>query len=101
MRLDRFTQPFQEAISDANSIALGQDHQFIEPTHLMLALLNQNANTVIPLFKSAGLDIRTLRNEVGKAVNSLAQIEGVGGDVQLSSSLGNLLNLCDKYAQKR
>ena len=100
MRLERFTQPFQEAISEANSIALGQDHQFIEPLHLMLALLNQNANTVISLFKSAGIDIRALRSQIKKAVNDFAQVEGVGGDVQLSSSLGNLLNLCDKYAQK-
>ena len=100
MRLERFTQPFQEAISEANSMALGQDHQFIEPLHLMLALLNQNANTVIPLFKSAGIDIRALRSQIKKAVNDFAQVEGAGGDVQLSSSLGNLLNLCDKYAQK-
>lgn len=100
MRLDRFTQSLQVAISDANSLALGRDHQFIEPSHLMLALLNQNASTVIPLFKSAGLDIRSLRKQVETIVNSLAQVEGVGGDVQLSSSLGSLLNLCDKYAQK-
>jgi len=100
MRLDRFTQSLQVAISDANSLALGRDHQFIEPAHLMLALLNQNANTVIPLFKSAGLDIRSLRKQIESVVDSLAQVEGVGGDVQLSSSLGNLLNLCDKYAQK-
>jgi ATP-dependent Clp protease ATP-binding subunit ClpB len=100
MRLERFTQPFQTAISDANSIALGQDHQFIEPSHLMLALLNQNANTVISLFKSAGIDIGALRSKIKTALNELAEIEGVGGDVQLSSSLGNLLNLCDKYAQK-
>ena len=100
MRLERFTQLFQEAISDANSIALGQDHQFIEPSHIMLALLNQNANTVMSLFKSAGIDIRALRSKIKTAVNDFAQVEGVGGDVQLSSSLGNLLNLCDKYAQK-
>lgn len=100
MRLDRFTQSFQVAISDANSIALGRDHQFIEPSHLMLALLNQNPNNVIPLFKSAGLDVRSLRNSVDKALSALAEVEGVGGDVQLSSSLGSLLNLCDKYAQK-
>ena len=100
MRLERFTQPFQAAISDANSIALGKDHQFIEPSHLMLALLNQNANTVISLFKSAGTDISTLRSKINTALNKLAQIEGVGGDIQISSALGNLLNLCDKYAQK-
>jgi ATP-dependent Clp protease ATP-binding subunit ClpB len=100
MRLDRFTQSFQVAISDANSIALGKDHQFIEPVHLMMALLNQNASTVIPLFKSAGINVHSLRSQLNKFLNDLAQVEGVGGDVQLSSALGNLLNLCDKYAQK-
>ena len=100
MRLERFTQSFQVAISDANSIALGKDHQFIEPIHLMVALLNQNASTVIPLFKSAGVNVHSLRTQLDSAINALAQVEGIGGDVQLSSALGNLLNLCDKYAQK-
>ncbi|WDE10709.1 ATP-dependent chaperone ClpB [Thalassomonas haliotis] len=100
MRLDRFTQSFQVTISDAQSLALGKDHQFIEPVHVMMALLNQNGNTVIPLCKSAGIDIYSLRSQVEAALASLAQVQGVGGEVQLSSSLGNLLNLCDKYAQK-
>ena len=100
MRLDRFTQSFQVTISDAQSLALGKDHQFIEPVHIMMALLNQNANTVIPLCKSAGINVHSLRTQTESAINSLAQVQGVGGEVQLSSSLGNLLNLCDKYAQK-
>ena len=100
MRLDRFTQSFQVAISDAQSLALGKDHQFIEPVHVMMALLNQNGNTVIPLCKSAGIDVYSLRTQAESAIASLAQVQGVGGEVQLSSSLGNLLNLCDKYAQK-
>ncbi|WDE06581.1 ATP-dependent chaperone ClpB [Thalassomonas viridans] len=100
MRLDRFTQSFQVTISDAQSLALGKDHQFIEPVHVMMAMLNQNGNTVIPLCKSAGIDIYSLRSQVETALASLAQVQGVGGEVQLSSSLGNLLNLCDKYAQK-
>ncbi|MCI2283153.1 ATP-dependent chaperone ClpB [Colwellia sp. MSW7] len=100
MRLDRFTQSFQESIADAQSLALGRDHQFIEPVHLMLALLNQNGNSVIPLLKSAGIDVRTLRTKVEQALQSLAQVEGSDGDVQLSSASGKLLNLCDKHAQK-
>ncbi|WP_426360016.1 ATP-dependent chaperone ClpB [Pseudocolwellia sp. HL-MZ19] len=100
MRLDRFTQTFQEAISDAQSLALGKDHQFIEPTHLMMSLLNQNNNSVIPLLKSAGVNIHTLRNQIDTSLTNLAQVSGTGGDVQLSASLGNLFNLCDKYAQK-
>ncbi|WP_448569079.1 ATP-dependent chaperone ClpB [Thalassotalea ganghwensis] len=100
MRLDRFTQSFQVAISDAQSIALGKDHQFIEPAHLMLALLNQNNGSTIPLLKSAGVDIYSFRTQVEQLIESFAQVSGTGGEVQLSNSLGNLLNLCDKYAQK-
>ncbi|QBG35332.1 ATP-dependent chaperone ClpB [Litorilituus sediminis] len=100
MRLDRFTQSFQESIADAQSLALGRDHQFIEPLHLMMALLNQNANTIIPLLKSAGIDIRTLRTKTDEALQSLAQVQGSGGDVQLSAATGRLFNLCDKHAQK-
>jgi ATP-dependent Clp protease ATP-binding subunit ClpB len=100
MRLDRFTQSFQESIADAQSLALGRDHQFIEPIHLMMALLNQNGNSVIPLLKSAGVDVHTLRNKIEQGLTSLAQVEGAGGDVQLSSASGKLLNLCDKHAQK-
>jgi ATP-dependent Clp protease ATP-binding subunit ClpB len=100
MRLDRFTQTFQMAISDAQSIALGKDHQFIEPVHLMLALLNQNASSIIPLLKSAGLNVRTLRTQLETALSELAQVTGTGGEVQLSSAMGNILNLCDKFAQK-
>ncbi|WP_448549098.1 ATP-dependent chaperone ClpB [Thalassotalea fusca] len=100
MRLDRFTQSFQIAISDAQSIALGKDHQFIEPVHLMLALLNQNAGSTIPLLKSAGVDVLTLRKQCEEVLTALPQVSGAGGDVQLSNSLGNLLNLCDKHAQK-
>jgi ATP-dependent Clp protease ATP-binding subunit ClpB len=100
MRLERFTQTFQVAISDAQSIALGKDHQFIEPVHLMLALLNQNASSIIPLLKSAGINIRTLRTQVETAIAELAQVSGTGGEVQLSSSMANILNLCDKFAQQ-
>jgi ATP-dependent Clp protease ATP-binding subunit ClpB len=100
MRLDRLTQAFQVAISDAQSIALGRDHQFIEPVHLMLALLNQNASSIIPLMKSAGINVRSLRSQIETVIDKLAQVSGSGGEVQLSSAMGNLLNLCDKYAQK-
>jgi len=100
MRLDRFTQSFQESIADAQSLALGKDHQFIEPVHLMLALLNQNGNSVIALLKSAGVDVRSLRNKIEEALASLAQVQDSGGDVQLSAASGRILNLCDKHAQK-
>ncbi len=100
MRLDRFTQTFQAAIADSQSLALGKDHQFIEPVHLMLALLNQNNSSVSALLKSAGINVQTLRSQVEVALSKLPQVSGTGGDVQLSSSMGNLFNLCDKYSQK-
>jgi ATP-dependent Clp protease ATP-binding subunit ClpB len=100
MRLERFTQSFQESIAGAQSLALGRDHQFIEPVHLMLALLNQNGNSVISLFKSAGVDVRTLRVKIEEVLESLAQIQDSDGDVQLSAASGKLFNLCDKHAQK-
>ena len=100
MRLERFTQSFQESIANAQSLALGRDHQFIEPVHLMMALLNQNGNSVITLLKSSGVDVRTLRMKIEEALESLAQIQDSDGDVQLSSASGKLFNLCDKHAQK-
>jgi len=100
MRLDKLTQAFQSAISDAQSLALGNDHQFIEPVHLVLALLKQKQSSVIPLLKSAGINDKALRNQCNIVLKSLAKVEGSAGDVQLSSALANLLNLCDKYAQK-
>jgi len=100
MRLDRFTQSFQESIADAQSLALGKDHQFIEPVHLMMALLNQNGNSIIALLKSAGIDVRSLRQKLEEALSSLAQVQDSAGDVQLSAASGRILNLCDKHAQK-
>jgi ATP-dependent Clp protease ATP-binding subunit ClpB len=100
MRLDRFTQSFQESIADAQSLALGKDHQFIEPVHLMMALLNQNGNSVIALLKSAGVDVRSLRQKLELELSSLAQVQDSAGDVQLSAASGRILNLCDKHAQK-
>ncbi len=100
MRLDRFTQSFQESIADAQSLALGKEHQFIEPIHLMLALLNQNGNSIISLLKSAGVDVRTFRQKLEQALSSFAKVPDSAGDVQLSAASGRMLNLCDKHAQK-
>ncbi|GLX81799.1 ATP-dependent chaperone ClpB [Thalassotalea eurytherma] len=100
MRLDKLTQAFQVAISDAQSLALGKDHQFIEPTHLMLALLNQQGGSIKTVLKSAGINDSALRSQLDKTLETFAQVEGVGGEVQFSSNMVTLLNLCDKYAQK-
>ena len=101
MRLDRFTSKFQIAISDAQSLALGRDHQFIEPVHLMTALLNQQGGSVRPLLDQASVNVNSLRSALSEAIERLPRVEGVGGDVQLSKESGILLNLCDKIAQQR
>lgn len=101
MRLDRMTNKFQTAISDAQSLALGRDHQFIEPIHLMMALLNQDNGSIHPLLTQAGIRISSLRSQLNLELDRLPQVEGTGGDIQLSQALIRLLNLCDKLAQKR
>ncbi len=101
MRLDRLTSKFQLALADAQSLALGRDNQFIEPVHLMSALLTQEGGTVRPLLTAAGIDTPKLRTDVEQALGRLPQVEGTGGDVQPSSELVRVLNLCDKLAQQR
>ncbi|GAA5216996.1 ATP-dependent chaperone ClpB [Corallincola platygyrae] len=101
MRIDKLTSKFQLAISDAQSMALGRDHQFIEPAHLMMALLNQEGGSGRHLLQTAGLDVSALRSKLGATLDRLPKVEGIGGDVQLSSALISLFNLCDKLAQKR
>ncbi|MDN7125066.1 ATP-dependent chaperone ClpB [Pseudidiomarina sp. 1APP75-32.1] len=101
MRFDKLTNKFQLAIADAQSLALGRDHQFIEPVHIMQALLNQDGGTLRPLLTYLQVDSNQLRAGLSEALDSLPQVEGTGGDVQASAATGTLLNLCDKYAQKR
>src|SRR5690554_2366847 len=101
MRFDKLTNKFQMAIADAQSLALGRDHQFIEPVHIMHALLTQDGGAVRPLLTLMQVDHQGLRQQLTAALDKLPKVEGTGGDVQLSSATSSLLNLCDKYAQKR
>lgn len=101
MRMDRLTSKFQSAIAEAQSLALGRDNQFIEPVHIMLALMNQDGGTVRPLLQQLGVNIATFRTELNKLLEALPEVQGTGGDVQVSRDTINLLNLCDKHAQKR
>ncbi len=101
MRLDRFTSKFQLAISDAQSLALGRDHQYIEPVHLMVALLDQNGSPIRPLITMLNVDVMHLRSNLGEILDRLPKVTGIDGDVQLSNGLGSLFNMCDKVAQKR
>jgi ATP-dependent Clp protease ATP-binding subunit ClpB len=101
MRTDKLTSKFQMALADAQSLALGRDHQFIEPAHLMLALLDQQGGTVRPLLDKSGANVSRLRSQLGEALDNLAKVEGAGGEVHFSNDLGKVLNLTDKLAQKR
>ncbi len=101
MRLDRFTSKFQLAIAEAQSMALGRDHQFIEPIHLMFALLDQEGGSTKDLFSKIGINTNELRSKLSQALERLPKVEGADANVQLSAATINMLNLCDKYAQKR
>ncbi|MFZ7198334.1 ATP-dependent chaperone ClpB [Avibacterium avium] len=101
MNIEKFTTRFQQALSEAQSLALGKDNQFIEPVHLMAALLNQEGSSVAPILTASGVNVAMLRNELNAELNRLPQVSGNGGDVQISRNLVNLLNLCDKLAQQK
>ncbi len=101
MRMDKLTSKFQMALADAQSMALGRDHQFIEPAHLMLALLDQQGGSLRPLLDKAGANVNLLRSQLGEALDRMPKVEGTGGEVHMSNDLGKLLNLADKLAQKR
>lgn len=101
MRMDRLTSKFQIALADAQSLAVGRDHAFIEPVHLMVALLEQDGSTVRHLLSNTGVNVDVLMTRLDEALDRMAQIEGHQGDVQVSNELSRLLNLTDKLAQKR
>ncbi|HEY8856735.1 MAG TPA: ATP-dependent chaperone ClpB [Rugosibacter sp.] len=100
MRLDKLTTKFQQALSDAQSLAVGNDQQFIEPQHLLLALLNQDDGGTVSLLARAGVNVASLKAALDKALERLPKIEGHGGEVSVGRDLNNLLNVTDKEAQK-
>ena len=101
MRLDKFTTKFQQALSDAQSLAIGGDQQFIESQHLLLALLNQDDGGTTSLLARAGVNVPGLKRDLEQALTRLPQVQGHGGEVSIGRDLSNLLNLTDKEAQKR
>ena len=101
MNIEKFTTKFQQALGEAQSLALGKDNQFIEPVHLLAALLNQQDGSIAPILTASGVNVALLRNELNAELNKLPQVSGNGGDVQISRQLLNLLNLCDKLAQQK
>jgi ATP-dependent Clp protease ATP-binding subunit ClpB len=101
MRLDKLTTKFQQALADAQSLALGHDNQMIEPQHLLLALLQQDDGGSSSLLSHAGVNVPPLKAALDQAIDRLPTVEGHGGEVQIGRDLTNLLNLTDKEAQKR
>ena len=101
MRMDKLTSKFQMAIADAQSLALGRDNGFIEPEHLMKALLDQQGGSCRPLLSKAGVNMSQLRTLIDQALDRLPKVSGIGGDIHISNALERVLNLTDKLAQQR
>ena len=101
MRMDKMTSKFQQALADAQSLAVGRDHQFIEPAHLMTALLDQEGGTVRHLLSQADVNVNLFRSRLSELLDQLPQVEGTAGEVHVSNDLGRLLNVTDKLAQQR
>jgi len=101
MRHDKLTSKFQQALAEAQSLALGRDHQYIEPVHVLSAMLDQEGGSVRHLLSNAQANINQLRQQLGSLLDRLPQVQGTGGDVHISRDLERILNLTDKYAQQR
>jgi ATP-dependent Clp protease ATP-binding subunit ClpB len=101
MRQDKLTSRFQQALADAQSLALGRDHQFIEPAHVLLALLDASGGSLRPLLMKAGADANKLRAGLLTMLDGLPQVEGTPGEVHVSNDLNRILNVTDKLAQQR
>lgn len=99
--MDKLTSKFQMAIADAQSLALGRDNGFIEPEHLMKALLDQQGGSCRPLLSKAGVNIPQLRTLIDQSLEKLPKVSGTGGDIHISNALNRLLNLTDKLSQQR
>ena len=101
MRMDKLTSKFQLALSDAQSVAVGMDHQLIEPSHVMVALLDQEGGASRHLLRKAGVRVDQLRSKLSERLESLPRVSGAEGEINLSNDLIKILNLTDKLAQKR
>src|SRR4051812_48736933 len=101
MRFDKLTTKFQQAIADAQSMALSHDNGFIEPQHLLLALINQEDGGTSSLLARAGVAVPRLKNALTQSISRLPKVEGQGGEINISRDLNNLLNLTDKEATRR
>lgn len=101
MRMDKLTSKFQLALADAQSLAVGKDHQFIEPVHVLSAMLGQDGGSVRPLLARVGVQEKTLTDLLGKALLELPQVQGQDGEVHMSQQTARIINVADKMAQQR
>ena len=101
MRYDKLTTKFQQALGDAQSLALSNDNPYIEPQHVLLTLLNDSDSGVGSLLARAGVNVNPLKTALDSAIKRLSQVQGNGGEITVSKELSNLLNLCDKASAKR
>ena len=101
MRMDKLTSRFQQALADAQSLAVGRDHSVIEPVHLMTALLDQNGGSTRPLLAQAGVNVPVLRERLGEALERLPKVSGQAGNLSVGNDLTRLLNVTDKLSQQR
>ena len=101
MRIDRLTSKLQLALSDAQSIAVGRDHNFIEPVHLLSAMVEDNSGSIKPLLAQAGVNVGQLRDEITAQIIRLPQVQNHDGDVHMSNELARVLNVADKLAQQK
>jgi len=101
MRMDKLTSRFQQALADAQSLAVGRDHNFIEPAHLLAALLDQQGGGARPLLAQTGVNVPVLRERLGEILERLPKVSGQAGNVSAGNDLVRLLNVTDKLAQQR
>ena len=101
MRIDKLTNQLQTALADAQSIAMGNDHSAIEPVHLLLALLNQQAGSIRPILNRAGFDVVGLQETLNRQLDQVAKVSSPTGEANLSQDLGRLMNMADRAAQQK
>ena len=99
--MEQFTNRVREALSEARAAAVDADHQFLEPLHVLQALLEQDGGAILPLLRRAGADTGKLRADLGEALERMPSVQGQEGDLHASAALARVLNLAGKLARKR
>jgi len=101
MRMDKLTSRLQQALSDAQSLAVARDHNFIEAAHVLLALIDQQGGSIKPLLAQSGANVSALRTRLGELIEKMPKVRGNEGNLSISNDLARLLNVGDKFAQER